>query len=206
MIAVSILDINENNEIIKFNNLNVDYIHLDIMDGIFVKNKTCSILEDKQRLQNVNKKIDVHLMVEDVKKYIDEYKIFNPEFITFHIEATNNIKEIIDYIKSLNIKVGLSIKPDTNVDEITSYLNDIDLVLVMTVEPGMGGQKFIPSMIDKVEKLKQIKQNNNYSYLIEVDGGINNETIKLIDSDIYVVGSYITKSDDYQKMLDELFN
>lgn len=204
MIAVSILNLNNNDDITKFNNTSVDYIHLDIMDGEFVENKTCSIEEDQLRLKDINKKVDVHLMVNDIKKYIDEYKIFNPEFITFHLEATKDINEVINYIKSLNIKVGLSIKPNTNIDEIKPYLKDIDLVLVMSVEPGRGGQKFMDNAIDRVSNLKQLKKENNYHYLIEVDGGINNETIKLVDADIFVVGSYITNSDNYQARIDEL--
>lgn len=174
----------------------IDYLHLDIMDGIFVKNKTWDISEIKN-LINYNKPLDVHLMVSDVYKYVDEYKDLNPEFITFHYEVDLDIMDIINYIKKYNIKVGLSIKPKTKVDEITPYLPYLDLILVMSVEPGEGGQKFIIDSVDKIKKLKELKGN----YLIEVDGGINDGTINLVkDVDIAVVGSYITSGNYEEKI------
>ena len=204
MISVSILNVNDNQNVLKFNNTTIKYIHLDVMDGYFVSNKTLPIDEDFKRLKGLNKKIDVHLMVNDIKQYVDRYKYLNPEYITFHLEATKDINDIISYIKNLGIKVGISIKPNTPVESLIPYLNDIDLVLVMSVEPGQGGQKFMTSTIDRVLKLKKLREDNHFNYVIEVDGGINNETIKLVDADIFVVGSYITKSDDYQARIDEL--
>ncbi len=204
MISVSILNVNDNQNVLKFNNTTIKYIHLDVMDGYFVSNKTLPIDEDLKRLKGLNKKIDVHLMVNDIKQYVDRYKYLNPEYITFHLEATKDVNDIISYIKNLGIKVGISIKPNTPVESLIPYLNDIDLVLVMSVEPGQGGQKFMTSTIDRVLKLKKLREDNHFNYVIEVDGGINNETIKLVDADIFVVGSYITKSDDYQARIDEL--
>lgn len=204
MISASILSIKQNikQNIQNLDKTTIDLLHLDIMDGLFVKNKTWDINEIKQLIENTNKPKDVHLMVDDVKSYIDKFKLLNPEYITFHIEVKQNIMDLIKYIKNLNIKVGISIKPNTEIDAILPYLQYIDLVLVMTVEPGYGGQKFMDSVIPKIEKLNELKK--QYNFIIEVDGGINDETIHKIKSDIYVVGSYITNSDNYQKQIDNL--
>ena len=174
----------------------IDYLHLDIMDGLFVNNKTWNISKIKD-LINYNKPLDVHLMVYDVYKYIDEYRNLNPEFITFHYEVNLDIMDIINYIKKFNIKVGLSIKPNTKIEEIIPYLPYLDLVLVMSVEPGLGGQQFIANSVDKIKKLKELKGD----YLIEVDGGINDQTINLVkDVDIAVIGSYITSGNYEEKI------
>jgi len=202
-IAGSFLKIQNKKE--KINNLNncVDYIHYDVMDGKFVENKT-DIQTMIENTKNVTKPKDVHLMVNDIKKYIDEITKLKPNIITFHQEATNSPKEIIDYLHKLNIKAGLAINPNTDLNLIKNYLNIIDLVLVMSVNPGKGGQKFI-DITDKIKQLKNIKTQNNYSYLIEVDGGINDQTIKNVNmADIVVVGSYITDSNDYQKQVEKL--
>ncbi len=197
-ISASFLSIKDNlkENIDLLTKCDIDYLHLDIMDGIFVKNKTWDILEIKN-LINYNKPLDVHLMVSDVYKYVDEYKDLNPEFITFHYEVDLDIMDIINYIKKYNIKVGLSIKPNTKVDEIIPYLPYLDLILVMSVEPGEGGQKFIIDSVDKIKKLKELKGD----YLIEVDGGINDSTISLVkDVDIAVIGSYITSGNYEEKI------
>ncbi|MBP3461316.1 MAG: ribulose-phosphate 3-epimerase [Bacilli bacterium] len=202
MISVSILGIKEDkkNNYKKIDNTNCDYIHLDIMDGIFVKNKV-----DYNEEYLFKKKLDIHLMVEDVKSYIEKYKKLNPQYITFHLEVKQNINELINLIKDNNIKVGISIKPNTNINEIIPYLSLIDLVLVMSVEPGKGGQEFIESSIYKINELKRIKEEKNFNYLIEVDGGINKDTInKVKNADIKVVGSYITNSLDYEEKIDIL--
>lgn len=196
MIAISILNIKDNKEKIKqMDNLNPDFIHLDIMDGYFVDNKV-----DLLNLPELNSKKDIHLMVNDVKKYIDIYKQYYPEYITFHLEAVENINEVIKEIKMLNIKVGISIKPNTPIDMLIPYLDEIDLVLVMSVEPGQGGQAFIDSSSDKIRQLCELRKVNNYNYVIEVDGGVNVYTKdKCEGADILVVGSYITMSDNYQE-------
>lgn len=196
MIAISILNIKDNKEKIKqMDDLNPDFIHLDIMDGYFVDNKV-----DLLNLPKLNSKKDIHLMVNDVKKYIDIYKQYHPEYITFHFEAVENINEVIKEIKILNIKVGISIKPDTSIDALIPYLDKVDLVLVMSVEPGQGGQSFIDSSSDKIEQLCELRKVNNYNYVIEVDGGVNVYTKDKCESaDILVVGSYITMSDNYQE-------
>lgn len=206
-ISASFLSVKDNlEENIKIlDQTNIDYLHLDIMDGKFVENKTWNFRHIKKILKNTHKLKDVHLMVSDVKKYVKKYRQLNPEIITFHVEATNNPFEIIKIIKESGIKVGMSIKPNTSVDDILDYLPYIDVVLVMSVEPGKGGQEFISSSTDKIKALYQLRKENNYNYLIEVDGGINDKTIKLLKSvDIVVVGSFITNHDNYQKQIDRL--
>lgn len=193
-ISASFLTIGNIENVNKLVDCDIDYLHLDIMDGMFVNNKNEVI--------NINNKkpLDVHLMVNDVYKYIDIYKNLNPQFITFHYEAVTDVLEVVNYIKKFNIKVGLSIKPSTKVEEIIPYLPYLDLILVMSVEPGQGGQSFIMDTVDKIKKLKELKGN----YLIEVDGGINDNTINLVsDADIIVVGSYIT-SGDYEERIRNL--
>lgn len=206
-ISVSILGIKENlkEKIDILNNIrNVSYLHLDIMDGKFVTNFNDDIGLLQGSLENNTKPLDVHLMVNDVKTYIDKYKILNPSNITFHYEVNDDINSIIKYIKDNNINVGLSIKPNTDISSIKPFLKDIDLVLVMTVEPGYGGQAFI-NQENKIEELIKFKKENNLHYEIEVDGGINDKTIKDVsDVDIAVVGSYITSSDDYEEKIKNL--
>lgn len=205
-IAASFLDIKQPivEEVTKLSNLDVDYLHLDVMDGIFVENKTYTYEEFYNITRFTSKPKDVHLMVGDVKKYIDEFSKLNPEFITFHYEAASEISSVINYIHEKGIKVGISIKPSTDVSEIVDYLDYVDLVLVMSVEPGKGGQSFIEDSTKKIEQLYNLRENQNYKYVIEVDGGINDKTIKLCDkADIAVVGSYITKQ-DYEEAIKHL--
>jgi ribulose-phosphate 3-epimerase len=205
-LSASILNIKEpkREEVGKLSKLNIDYIHVDVMDGIFVENTTYSYEEFKEILSLSDKPKDVHLMVSDVKKNIDLYANLNPEFITFHYEAISEVGSVINYLKSKNIKVGLSIKPGTDVSEITSFLPYVDLVLVMSVEPGKGGQEYIENSTNKINKLKELREKNNYNYLIEVDGGINDITKeKAKNADILVVGSFITKG-DYKEQIKKI--
>ncbi len=192
-ISASFLSIKDNlkENIAKLTKTDIDYLHLDIMDGRFVVNKTWDI-EQIKNLINHNKPLDVHLMVDDVYKYIDQFQTLKPDYITFHYETNYDIMKVIEYIKQYGIKVGLSIKPKTTVEQIKPFLPYIDLVLVMSVEPGTGGQSFLLSAVDKINKLKEIGDH----FLIEVDGGINIDTIDLVkNADIIVVGSYITNGD-----------
>ncbi len=205
MLSVSILGIKEKirKRIKKLDKMNIDYFHIDVMDGIFVENKTCEYKTIKKYLKNTKTKKDVHLMVQDVEKYIEQYVELKPDIITFHFEATNNYLELINYIKEKNIKVGISIKPDTEVKEIDHLLKYLDLVLVMSVEPGRGGQKYIENSTVKINELYNLRKEYNYEYLIEVDGGINNETKeKVKNADILVVGSYITNN-NYKEKINE---
>ena len=204
-ISTSILSIKENKieNIKKIGNTSTDYIHLDIMDGLFVPNKV-DFINELDVILETKKLIDIHLMVEDVENYIEKYKIFNPSYITFHLEVDKDVMYLINKIKKI-CKVGISIKPNTNIETLIPYLDVIDLVLIMSVEPGKGGQTFINSSVEKIEKLYEIREKNNYSFKIEVDGGVNFETIKNISKcDIAVVGSYITSSNDYEKQIRNL--
>ena len=192
-ISASFLSIKDNlkENIARLTQTDIDYLHLDIMDGNFVENKTWDI-EQIKGIINYNKPLDIHLMVDDVYKYIDQFQVLKPIYITFHYEINYDIMKVIEYIKQYGIKVGLSIKPETDVEQILPYLPYIDLILVMSVDPGSGGQTFISNTTDKIEKFRAIDGN----FLIEVDGGINIDTIDLVKNvDIIVVGSYITNGD-----------
>ena len=198
MLSVSILDLKEPKqiEISKLCDLNIDLIHLDVMDGIFVENKTVDFISHASIVKSINKPLDIHLMVSDVKRYIDDYSMLNPVYITFHFEAVSDVRSIINYIKKLGIKVGMAIRPTTRVDEIVEYLPYLDLILVMSVEPGRGGQKFIEGTSKKIEQLSELRKSKKYNYKIEVDGGINDLTVDFCKfADLVVVGSYITKND-----------
>lgn len=204
-ISTSILSSNNREECIKnLNNTETDYIHIDVMDGAFVPNKQFTIKEIINLSKISNKPLDIHLMVTNPIKYIKKIiHIDNIEYITFHLEINKNIDKLITYIKKHNKKCCLSIKPNTKVTELNDYLDKIDMILIMSVEPGYGGQEFIPNTINKIKELKELTNK-----LIEVDGGINNITINDIknDIDIAVIGSYITNSNDYNKTINELKN
>ncbi len=214
-IATSILNINNEDSLKTFYNLEAaktDYFHIDVMDGIFVNdNTTMKMLEYSENLSNIiNTPLDIHLMVKDTKKYIDEYLSVNPCFITIHYEAfedVNHLKEILSYIKSNGIKVGIAIKPETDIEKIYSLLDYIHLVLVMTVEPGKGGQSLIPATIEKIHKLSKYRNENNLDFYIEADGGIKLDNIGLLKNagiDIAVCGTAIINSDDYKQIISKL--
>lgn len=186
-------------------NTPIDYIHVDVMDGVFVKNLSDSIYSVKEKLKDNTKKLDVHLMVKDVFKYVDDFKTLNPEYIIFHYEAVKDHMEVINRIKSLNIKVGIAINPGTLVDAILSFLDKIDLVLVMSVIPGKGGQSFINNSLFKIKRLNFLREINHFNYVIEVDGGVNDEVIKNLNGvDIVVAGNYITSADNYLEQVNKL--
>jgi len=204
-ISTSILSTkNRIKSIEELNETNTDYIHIDVMDNKFVPNHQFPINEIKKLAKFSNKLFDIHLMVEDPEKYIKKLDINNVDSITIHVEINKNINHLIKLIKSYGIEVGLAIKPNTNLSELTRYLKNIDKVLIMSVEPGFGGQKFIEKTIDRITKIR----NKKVDLLIEVDGGINDETIDKIKyiADIAVVGSYITNSESYQKAINNLKN
>lgn len=179
-----------------------DMLHFDVMDGVFVPNLSYGmpVLKDMDRCTDLF--MDVHLMINDPAKYVKNFAESGADLITFHAESKSNISETIKLIKSLGIKAGISIKPATPVSNIEKYLSDIDLVLVMTVEPGFGGQSFMEDMIPKIEELDKYRKENNLTYKIEVDGGINNITGKKCadaGADVLVSGSYVLKSENMKE-------
>ena len=186
----------------KLNKTNTDYIHIDYMDGIFVDNKEFTIEEIKTLSKISTKKLDIHIMAENPEPIIQELKDLNIEYITIHYEINKPLDKIINLIHNQGYKCGISIKPKTDPKNIIEYLEKIDLVLIMSVEPGKGGQKFIPDVLNKI---KELKQNN---LIIEIDGGINDTNIEELKNivDIVVVGSYITNSNDYNKQINNLKN
>ena len=161
------------NEIKRLEEGGADMIHVDVMDGHFVPNLTIGPPVIKALRKQCSIKFDVHLMISPVHKYIEAYADAGADIITIHPEATDNLEESISKIKSLNKKVGISLNPESKLDLVTNYLNKIDLVLIMSVNPGFGGQKFIPEVLNKVKKLKEIKSKKNMKFDIEIDGGIN---------------------------------
>ena len=186
----------------ELNKTNTDYIHIDYMDGIFVDNKEFTIEEIKTLSKISTKKLDIHIMAENPEPIIQELKDLNIEYITIHYEINKPLDKIINLIHNQGYKCGISIKPKTDPKNIIEYLKKIDLVLIMSVEPGKGGQKFIPDVLNKI---KELKQNN---LIIEIDGGINDTNIEELKNivDIVVVGSYITNSNNYNKQINNLKN
>ena len=196
-------------EIKRLEEAGADMIHVDVMDGHFVPNLTIGPPVIKSLRKYTNLIFDVHLMISPVHKYIKDFADAGANIITIHPEATENLKESINLIKKLNKKVGVSLNPDSKIDLIKEVLKDIDLVLIMSVHPGFGGQKFIPDVIKKIEKLKLIKNEKNLNFDIEVDGGINFENSKSVieaGANILVSGTTIFKSNngDIKKNIDTL--
>lgn len=190
-----------------FTNNGVTMIHLDVMDGKFVPNTTYGANEVEKINKQTNAILDTHLMINTPETEIMSYILAGSDIITFHYEACKNIKETIKLIKDHGIKCGISVKPNTNINVLDPYLKDLDLVLVMSVEPGFGGQKFMPSALDKIKYLKDIKDKHNFHYLIEVDGGINVNTAKLVKDagcDVIVVGTYLMNSENFHECYEEL--
>lgn len=187
------------------NDTDVDYIHVDIMDGKFVSNKTMPFKEMRHISDFTDKRLDVHLMVEDASKYIPLYAELNAEYITIHIEIDEDIESDLKLIKSFGIKAGLSIKPDTKVSELVPYLPYIDQVLIMSVEPGAGGQTFIPESENKIKEARALLKSYNIDAIISVDGGVNDTTIKMCrDADMVVSGSYVVLSENFQEKISSL--
>lgn len=185
-----------------------DYIHLDVMDGEFVPNISIGPAFVKSIRKLTDKPFDTHLMIRHPNNYIKEFVEAGSQYITFHIEADCNAKEVIDLIHSYGIKAGISIKPKTSVKVIEELLPYLDMVLIMSVEPGFGGQKFMPVAIDKVKELKELKDKYGYNYLINIDGGINDKTLPLVKDylDLAVSGSFVCNAEDQIKNLNILKN
>ena len=213
-ISASILNVKEEESVHTFYRLElaqIDYFHIDVMDGKFVENDSSEKMKRySDSLKNItNIPLDVHLMVEDVKKYVDIFASNEPKCITFHLETIKNkekIMEHINYIKQFS-KVGISIKPNTNIEDVYEFLPFVHTVLIMTVEPGKGGQELIPETIEKITKLKKYIEENNLDTEIEADGGINLSNIERLKEaglDIAVVGTALIESKDYKYMVNKL--
>lgn len=203
-IAPSVLTADFTNLVAELKSIDTaDYLHIDIMDGHFVPNISFGSTITKQISQISPLPLDIHLMVTAPLKWIDQFAASNPKFITIHTEA-NRVKETIKSIESHRIGVGLSIKPKTPVSDLMPYIDHVNLVLVMTVEPGFGGQTFIMETLDKVKELVKYRRANGLSFVIEVDGGINKDNIKLCRDagvDISVAGSYLFNQKDRQQAI-----
>ena len=186
---------------------NAEWLHIDVMDGHFVPNITIGPLVVKGLRPYTSQVFDTHLMIDNPRKYVKEFVDAGSDRITFHIEAIEDPKELINYIKSLGVRVGVSIKPNTNVERVAPYLPVLDQVLVMSVEPGFGGQEFMMNSVLKIEELAKIREKDSLSFLIAVDGGINKETAvfcKKAGADVLVAGSYVFKSDHPNVKVDSL--
>ena len=194
-------------EVKRVSKAGVDYIHVDVMDGIFVRNITLGPTIVKAIRPYTEAPFDVHLMIVEPSRYIEVFAQAGADIITFHIEAENDVLATIKLIKSLGKKAGLSIKPGTSVDEVLPYLEQLDLVLVMTVEPGFGGQAFMHDMMEKVKFLREKINAFGLSTLIEVDGGINEKTAKVAataGADICVAGTSVFRSENVVEAIERL--
>ena len=197
------------NEIKRLEEGGADMIHVDVMDGHFVPNLTIGPPVIKTLRKFTNIPFDVHLMISPVHKYIKDYAEAGADIITIHPEATENLNDSINLIKKLNKKVGVSLNPDTKISVLDGNLPNVDLILIMSVFPGFGGQKFIPEVIGKIKEIKKIKEENNYNYDIEVDGGINFSNSKNVlnaGANILVSGTTIFKENngDIKKNIETL--
>ncbi len=187
----------------------VDYLHLDVMDGVFVPNISFgpAFVKSLRKIKD-DLIFDTHLMIENPDQYIKQFSEAGSQYITFHLEAKSDVMKTIELIKSYGVKAGISIKPNTSVKDIEKYLPYLDMVLVMSVEPGFGGQKFMDSAVDKVRELKELREKNNYNYLINIDGGINDNTgLKIKDYvDMAVSGSYVVNNANPKEAINKLHN
>ena len=190
-LSISLLSIKNRLEFIKkINDYDIDYIHIDVMDNTFTNNVAYSIEEINEINKISNKKLDIHLMVNDPIKYINSFNNMNIEYIIFHVEIDKDINNLINTVHGMGYKCGLAINPNTNINTLEQYINNIDLILVMSVVPGYGGQLFINSIYNKLESLR-----NKYKNItISVDGGINQDNIYKLNSlvDMVVIGSYLS--------------
>lgn len=184
-----------------------EYLHIDVMDGLFVPNISFGAPVYKTIRKSCNLVFDVHLMITKPERYIEDFVKAGADIVNFHVEATENPSEVIELIKSYGVKTGITIKPKTPVSVIEEYLDKVDLVLVMTVEPGFGGQKLMTDCLDKIRELKKIKDEKGYSYEIEIDGGVSLDNIKEVMEtgvDVVVAGSAVFGAEDIRKAAEDM--
>ena len=204
-ISVSILSSkNVHKDIVKVNNSTADYLHIDVCDGKFVKNKFNPFKLLNKLYPSMNTRLDVHLMCKKPKKFINKYALLNTEYITVHLEIDRPDK-YINLIKEYGIKVGLAINPDTDESAVVPYLHDIDMITIMSVYPGRGGQEFLEDTTKKILRIKKLIVKEKVDVKIEVDGGVNDEVAKKLDFvDVIVSGSFVTKSENYTETVELL--
>lgn len=208
LVAPSILSAdfaNLEKEISAVTRAGADWVHVDVMDGNFVPNITIGIPVVKSLKKVSSLPLDVHLMIERPERYVEQFIKAGADYLTIHVESTQDPRAVLEKIKSLGCKAGITLRPGTPLETVLPFLEICDLVLVMTVEPGFGGQSFMQDQIVKIDQLKKIITDNKYSCLIEVDGGINAETAKLCkNADVFVAGSFVFGSEDYQSAISQL--
>lgn len=207
-VSVSYLNVrkrNINRIIYLLDKTNVDFIHVDVMDGKYVKNKANSYSDVEEMSYYTKKRLDVHFMVNKPLKYIDDFALLDVYCMSVHLNIKNDLNKVIDRIHDYGIKAGIAINPDEDIDMLDDYLDKIDVILVMSVYPGLPGQEFIKDVIPKIKKIKDKIKNSKRDILINVDGGINLENKQFLgDADILSVGSTITNSENYEEVIDEL--
>lgn len=203
LVSGSFFSHNPKETIVKYDKTDIDFIHVDVADGKFVEKKSFTLGDIEKFSTYTSKPLDVHLMVSNPNKYIDTLCMLNTEYITFHYEAIKKPMEVINHIKNNGVKVGISIKPATNVSEIFPLLPYLDLVLIMSVEPGLSGQKFMESVLYKIEVLRKEIDEKGYKTIISVDGGINDETFPLVKekgAQMVVSESYLLEGNTLEKI------
>ena len=205
LISTSFLSsINPAKDLKKLNDTDTDFIHVDVMDGIFVQGRTMPFKEMKKIYKYTSKRLDVHLMVEEPSKLIKKYATLNAEYITIHVES-ENVENNLNLIRNYAIKRGIAINPETKVSELVPYLPLVDMILVMSVEPGKGGQAFLPKTKAKIKEITKLLKEYKSKALISVDGGINNETKANCEgADVLVAGTYIISDTDFQERINKL--
>ncbi|MDO9208073.1 MAG: ribulose-phosphate 3-epimerase [Sulfuricurvum sp.] len=184
-----------------------DFVHVDVMDGHFVPNMTIGPVVVSAIAKAATKPLDIHLMVQNNTFFVDLFAPLKPEFISFHIEEEKNPHRLIQYIRSLGIKPAIVLNPHTPAEAIEYLLGDLDMVLVMSVNPGFGGQKFIPTVVEKIKRLKVLRDRINPNCLIEIDGGVGSSNIHMLKEagvDVCVAGSYVFGAENYKIAIDSL--